>query len=135
MATRGVPRPTVREQIDGVLHDVALGIEIGKDVDRGVGDEKRLRIGRHVHDEDVTDAPRRAQARLSREVTARISSSVCRLPFIRSSPLDLADQLDCLCCGRLTVRRVDELIASDIDPVLLGHSGNFGRRTNQNAER
>jgi hypothetical protein len=46
--------------------------------------------------------------------------------------LGFADQLNCFCCGRLTVRRVDELIASDIDPVLLGHSDNFGHWTNQN---
>ena len=54
------------KQIDGILNDVPLGIEIGKDVDRCVGDEKRLGIGRHVHDEDVADAPRRAQAGLAR---------------------------------------------------------------------
>ena len=33
----------LRKQIDGVLHDVALGFEIGENVDRGIGDEKRLR--------------------------------------------------------------------------------------------
>ena len=63
IATRGVPSPSLREQIDGVLHDVALGIEVGEDVDRRVGDEQRLGVGRHVHDEDVADAPRGAQAR------------------------------------------------------------------------
>ena len=55
----------LREQVDGVLDDVALGIEIGKDVDRRVGDEQRLGIGRHVHDEDVADPPRGAQAGLA----------------------------------------------------------------------
>ena len=55
----------LREQIDGVLNDVALGVEVGKDVDRGVGDEQRLGMGRHVHDEDVADPPRRAQAGLA----------------------------------------------------------------------
>ena len=58
--------PDLREQIDRVLNDVALGVEIGKDVDRRVGDEQRLGIGRHVHDEDMTDAPRGAQAGLAR---------------------------------------------------------------------
>ena len=76
------------EEIDDVLDDVALGVEVGGDVDGRVGDEQRLGVGRHVHDEDMADPPRGAQAGLSDEVTARISSSVCRLPFIRSSPLD-----------------------------------------------
>ena len=79
--------PDLREQIDRVLDDVALGVEVGEDVDRRVGDEQRLGIGRHVHDEDVADPPRGAQAGLARGVTARMSSSVCRLPFISSSPL------------------------------------------------
>jgi hypothetical protein len=52
----------LREQIDDVLDDVALRIEIGINVDGGIGDEERLGIGRHVHDEDVTDPPRDAQA-------------------------------------------------------------------------
>ena len=80
-------KPHLREQIDRVLDDVALGVEIGKNVDRGVGDEKRFRIGRHVHDEDMADAARRAQPGLAGR-HRRISSSVCRLPFIRSSPFD-----------------------------------------------
>ena len=29
-------------EVDGVLDDVALGVEVGEDVDRGVGDEQRL---------------------------------------------------------------------------------------------
>ena len=50
----GNPRYTqaaVRKQIDGILHDIALGFEIGENVDGGIGDEKRLRMGRDVHDE------------------------------------------------------------------------------------
>jgi hypothetical protein len=49
-------------QVDGVLHDVDLGFEVGRDVDRGVGDEQQARVGRHVHQEDVADAARGAQA-------------------------------------------------------------------------
>ena len=43
-----------------------------------------------------------------------------------------ADQLDRFCCGRVTVWRVDQFIASDIDPMLLGDGGNFGYRPDQN---
>ena len=66
IATRGDAEADLREQIDRVLDDVALGIEIGGDVDRGVGDEQRLRMGRHVHDEDMADPPGGAQAGLRR---------------------------------------------------------------------
>ena len=52
--------------------------------------------------------------------------------FHQKLALGLADQLDRLCCRRLAVRRVDELIASDIDPMLLGHGGNLGDRPDQN---
>ncbi len=49
-------------QVDGVLHDVDLVFELGRDVDGRVGNEQGARIGRRIHDEDVRDAPRRAQA-------------------------------------------------------------------------
>ena len=44
-------------QIDRVLHDVALFLEGRIDVDRGIGDEQRLRVVRHFEDEDVADPP------------------------------------------------------------------------------
>ena len=48
-------------EIDGVLDDVALAIEVGKDVDRRIGDEHRIGVGGHIHDEDMADAPVGAQ--------------------------------------------------------------------------
>ena len=63
IATRGDRTETgLGEEIDGVLDDVAFGVEIGEDVDRGIGDEHGLGIGRHVHDEDMADAPIGAQS-------------------------------------------------------------------------
>ena len=50
----------LREQIDRVLDDVPLAVEIGKDVDGGVGDEHRVRIRRHIHHEHMADAAFRA---------------------------------------------------------------------------
>ena len=35
-------QPDLRVEVDRVLHDVALGVEIGKDIDRRIGDEQRL---------------------------------------------------------------------------------------------
>ena len=52
-------------QVDGVLADVHLVLERRRDVDRRVGDDQHLVIGRHVHEEDVADAAARAQARLA----------------------------------------------------------------------
>ena len=57
IATLGVAETEAEMQVDGVLDDVALGLEVGNDVHGGIGDEQRLGIGRHVHDEDVADPP------------------------------------------------------------------------------
>jgi hypothetical protein len=48
-------------EVDRVAHDVGLLVQRGEDVDRGVRDEQRLVIGRHVHREDMRKAPFRAQ--------------------------------------------------------------------------
>ncbi len=48
-------------QLDRVLHDVDLVLQRRLDVDRRVGHQQRARIGRHVEDEDVADAPGGAQ--------------------------------------------------------------------------
>src|SRR5690606_39308258 len=48
-------------QIDGVLHDVALGDEIRLDVETGIGDQQRPGVGRHVHHPDMAHAAVGAQ--------------------------------------------------------------------------
>ena len=65
------------------------------------------------------------------DVTARISSSVCRLPFIRSSPLAFADQRDALGGRVVAVRGVDDLVAADVDLVLGRGGGDLGARPDQ----
>ena len=93
-------KPDLREQVDRVLDDVALGIEVRKDVDRRVGDEQRLRIGRHVHDEDVTDATRGAQPGLSRRHLAHQLIGM-QAALHQQLALGLADELDRLRRRRL----------------------------------
>ena len=44
IATAGRAEADLGEEIDRVLHDVALGVEIGSDVDRRIGDEQRVRM-------------------------------------------------------------------------------------------
>ena len=51
-------------QVDRVLADVDLVLQRRRDVDRRVGDDQHLVIGRHVHDEHVADAAAGAQAGL-----------------------------------------------------------------------
>ena len=46
IATHGV-----RKQIDDILNDIALDVEIGKNIDRNVGNEDGFAIGRYIHDE------------------------------------------------------------------------------------
>ena len=62
IATLGCSMPSALREVDRVLHDVGLVLSVGRDVDRGVGDQQQPRIGRHVHQEHVADAPRGAQA-------------------------------------------------------------------------
>ena len=120
----------LREKIDRVLDDVALGIEVGEDVDRGIGDEQRLGIGGHIHDEDMADPARRAQAGLARGHLAHELVGV-QAALHQQLALGFVDQLDRLCRGRLAVRGVDDLEAIDVDPVLAGHGGNLRGRTDQ----
>ena len=61
IATRTSGKAQRVREVDRVLHDVDLVLQRRRDVDRGVGDDQRLGVGRHVHDEAVADAPRRAQ--------------------------------------------------------------------------
>ena len=48
-------------EVDRVLDDVDLGLEVGRDVHRRVGDDQRLVVAGHVHDEAMADPPRGAQ--------------------------------------------------------------------------
>ena len=49
-------------EVDRVLDDVALGLQVGEDVDRRVGDGQHVVVARHVHDEAMAQPPLRAQA-------------------------------------------------------------------------
>ena len=101
----------------------------GRDVDRRVGDEQRLRIARHVHDEDVADAARRAQA-VSRFTTARISSSVCRLPFISASALPARASATAVFAAAWLCS-VDDLEAGEVDLRRFGGVADFRFRSDQ----
>src|SRR5262249_8847573 len=107
----------LREKINRILDDVALGIEVGKDVDRGIRDEQRLLISRHIHDEDMADAPLGAQARA--RSCPRPHQLVCwQAPLHQKLALPRLDELDGLGSGRIAVRRIDDLVFANVDAVL-----------------
>ncbi len=54
-------------EIDGVLHDVALFLQGRSDVHRGIRDQERPRIRRHIHEIDVAEPPLRAQSCVGRD--------------------------------------------------------------------
>ena len=131
IATRGVPRPTCGEQVDRVLDDVALGVEVGEDVDRRVGDEQRLRIGRHIHDEDMADPPRRAQAGLADAVDRPHQLVGVQAALHQQLALALVDQLDGPRGRGFAVRRVDDLETADVEAVLTRDSRDLRGRPDQ----
>ena len=130
IATRGVPRPICVIQIDRVLDDVALGVEIGEYVDCGVGDEKRLGIGRHIHDENMADAPRRAQARARRGNRPHELVGM-QAALHQQLALRLVDEFDRLCGGRIAMRDVDDLELPDVDLVLARDGGDLVCRADE----
>ena len=64
-------------------------------------------------------------------VTARMSSSVCRLPFISSSPLASRMSCDRLGRRRVAVGRVDHFEAADIELMFAGDREDFRRRAHE----
>jgi hypothetical protein len=88
-------------------------------------------MGWNVHDEDVTDSPRRAQPhRRGGHRTHEFISM--QAAFHQKLALGLVDQRDGLCSGGFAVRSVHQLIASDIDPMLLGDGTDPGGGPDQN---
>ena len=106
-------------EVDGVLDDVDLVLQVGADVDGGVGDEQRARIGRHVHDEHVADAPRRCAGRWPTATTARHQLVGVQAALHERLDLARAGQRDRRLGGRVAVLGGD-------DPV--GRRGRPSRR-------
>src|SRR4029077_19918494 len=75
----------LREQIDRVLNNIAFGVEVGKDIDRSISMNS---VSGYVGTSMMNTWLIRRSVRkpVADAVTGRISSSVCRLPFINNSP-------------------------------------------------
>ena len=84
-----------------------LVFERGRDIDGGIGDDQDLMVGRHIHDEDVTDAPSGAQSRLARHDRAEQFVSV-QAAFHQQLGLALPDEFHGLRGRIVAVRGIDD---------------------------
>ncbi len=107
IATFGRARPSEMAQVDRVLADVDLVLERRRDVDRRIGDDQHLVIGRHVHDEHVAEAPAGAQAGLARHDRTEQLVGV-EAALHQQLGLALPHQFDRPGRRRVAVRRVDD---------------------------
>ena len=107
-----------------------LASRSGKDVDGGVGDEQRLGISRHVHDEDVTDPPRRAQPGLARRHLAHQFVGM-QAALHQKLAFGLAQKLDRFRRGGFAVGDVDQLKSADVQSVLPGDRADLGGRSDE----
>ena len=122
--------PERLRHVDGVLHDVDLGLEVGEDVDRGVGHRERLRVGRHIHDEHVADPALGAQAGVLPDHLGHQLVGV-QAAFHQGFGLAGTDDLDRPRGGGVAVRHIDQAIWPDVQPELPGHVPYFGLRSDQ----
>ena len=107
-------------QVDGVLHDVDLLLERRGDVDRGVGDDQRIEVVRHIHDEAVADAPLGADTAVAGN--DRPHQLIGMQTALHQGPgLRLAHQRHRLGRRIVAVRRLDDRQAGDVDAVPLRH--------------
>jgi hypothetical protein len=121
----------LRKHIDRVLNDIALGVEIGEDIDGGVRDEKGFVVSRHVHDENVADPPRGAQS------GSRCGHGPHKLVGVQTAlhqqlALPLVDQFDRLCRGFIAMGDIDDLEFSYVEFVVASDSGDLRCRSNEN---
>ena len=105
-------------EVDRVLDDVDLDLQVRRDVDRGIGDDQRLVVVRHVHDEAMADAPGGAQAGVARDDRAHELVGVQAALHQRLGPA-FADQRDGLGGGVMAVLGVDDLEAADVEAMFL----------------
>ena len=106
IATFGIVQSERMSEIDRVLHDVDLVFQGGEEVDGGIGDEQRLRIGRYVHDEDVADPTCRANSRFLADDLGHQLVGM-QAPFHQRVRFAGAHQLDRLRGCRMAVGLID----------------------------
>ena len=106
-------------QVDGVLHDIDLGVEVGRDVDRRVGDQERLGVARYVEHKHMADSAFGAQAALRVDHRAQQFVAV-QAAFHQRIDLAGAGQLDRLGRRRIAVRNIDYRNAGQVKATFAG---------------
>ncbi len=117
-------------EVDGVLHDVDLGGEVGRHVHRRVGDQQRLGIARHVEHEDVAHPARGAQSAIG---VHRLGEQLVgvQAALHQGSQLALAGHRHGLCGGAVAVRRFDQGQSGNVDVVVRRETADARRRSDQ----
>ncbi|RAS37462.1 hypothetical protein BX591_103316 [Paraburkholderia bryophila] len=103
----------VRE-FDCVAHDIGFLFQRRENIDGRVRDEQRLRIARHIHDENVTQTPFGADAGVLADHFLQQFIRV-QAAFHQRVRCAGAHQFDGFRGGRVTMRRVDHAAGSQID--------------------
>ncbi len=117
-------------KVDRVLNDVDLVLHRRCDVDGGVGDDQRMRIGRHIHHEAMADSPCGAQPRLAPHDGAHELVGV-QTSLHQRLGLPFTHELDRFRSGCLAVGRIDDRNGFQIDVVLFRQRFDAGSRSNQ----
>ena len=118
-------------QVDRVLHDVDLVLQRRRDVHRGIGDDQRIEMTRHVHDEAMADPPLGADAGIAGNHRGHQLIGVQAALHQRRS-LGLPHQRDRLGGRIVAVRRLDDRQVGDVDAIARRHVANARRRADQN---
>ena len=117
-------------QIDGILDDVDLFLERRRDIDRGVGDDQRFAVARHVHHEAVTDAPCGAQSGVAADDGAHQFVGMQAALHQRFGAA-FAHQFDRPRGRGVAVGRIDDLGVTQIDAEFLCGGLDFLLRADQ----
>ena len=118
------------EEVNRILNDVPLGIEIRKDIDGRIGDEERLRMARHVHNENVADPPGGSQTGTRAGNCSHELVGVQAALHQQLAPRFM-DQLDRLGGGRFAMIGVHDLEMVDIEMMRASNRTNSRGRADK----
>ena len=96
----------LRKQINDILNDIALDVEVGKNIDRSVGNEEGFAIGRYIHDEHMANPTGRTQTGFAGSHFAHELVGV-QAALHQELAFGFMNELDRLCRRRLAVWHVD----------------------------
>ena len=117
-------------QVNGVLHNVDLGVKVGRHVDGGIGNQQRFGVARHVQHIHMADAAFGAQSGLAVDHRAQHLVAV-QTAFHERGDVTAARQLDGFGGGGVAVRHIDNRKTRQIKAAFAGQAADFGFRADQ----